>query len=81
MAAEKREVCGFHACQWAMVRAALAAGCDVCDLRGFTPALDAPDPRAGLVPFLAHAGGQAVRYVGEGEPPLRPRIYQALAAL
>ncbi|MFI6583013.1 lipid II:glycine glycyltransferase FemX [Embleya sp. NPDC050493] len=74
---EKREVRGSNACQWAMIRDALAAGCDVYDLRGITPTLDADDPHVGLVQFKVGTGGQAVRYVGEWDLPLRPVVYRA----
>lgn len=74
---EKREVRGSNACQWAMIRDSLAAGCDVYDLRGITPTLDADDPHVGLIRFKAGTGGQAVRYVGEWDLPLRPTIYRA----
>ncbi|WP_399941379.1 lipid II:glycine glycyltransferase FemX [Streptomyces sp. BBFR25] len=73
---EKREVRGSNACQWAMIRDALAAGCDVYDLRGITPTLDGDDPHVGLVRFKVGAGGQAVRYVGEWDLPLRPLVYR-----
>jgi vancomycin resistance protein VanK len=73
----KREVRGSNACQWAMIRDSLAAGCDVYDLRGITPTLDADDPHAGLVRFKAGTGGQAVAYAGEWDLPLRPRTYRA----
>ncbi len=43
----KREVRGSNALQWAMMRDALAAGCDVYDLRGITPTLSADDPHVG----------------------------------
>ncbi|MFI8952015.1 lipid II:glycine glycyltransferase FemX [Streptomyces sp. NPDC053750] len=76
-ATEKREVRGSNACQWAMIRDSLAAGCDVYDLRGITPTLDARDPHVGLVQFKVGTGGQAVRYVGEWDLPLRPGIYRA----
>lgn len=76
----KREVRGSNACQWAMIRDALSAGCDVYDLRGITPTLDADDPHIGLVRFKAGTGGHAVRYVGEWDLPLRPMIYRAFAA-
>lgn len=76
-ATEKREVRGSNACQWAMIRDSLAAGCDVYDLRGITPTLDADDPHVGLVQFKVGTGGQAVRYVGEWDLPLRPMIYRA----
>jgi vancomycin resistance protein VanK len=74
---EKREVRGSNSCQWAMIRDSLAAGCDVYDLRGITPTLDADDPHVGLIRFKVGTGGQAVRYVGEWDLPLRPRIYRA----
>ncbi|MGI5454388.1 lipid II:glycine glycyltransferase FemX [Streptomyces sp. CA-249302] len=76
-ATEKREVRGSNACQWAMIRDSLAAGCDVYDLRGITPTLDADDPHVGLIQFKAGIGGRAVRYVGEWDLPLRPAIYRA----
>lgn len=72
----KREVRGSNACQWAMIRDALAAGCDVYDLRGITPTLDGDDPHVGLVQFKVGTGGQAVRYVGEWDLPLRPLVYR-----
>ncbi len=72
----KREVRGSHACQWAMIRDALAAGCDRYDLRGITPTLDADDPHVGLVRFKAGTGGRAVRYAGEWDLPLRPVVYR-----
>ncbi|MDT0319054.1 lipid II:glycine glycyltransferase FemX [Streptomyces millisiae] len=76
-ATEKREVRGSNACQWAMIRDSLAAGCDVYDLRGITPTLDPDDPHVGLVQFKVGSGGQAVRYVGEWDLPLRPMVYRA----
>ncbi|WP_436791864.1 lipid II:glycine glycyltransferase FemX [Yinghuangia sp. YIM S10712] len=76
---EKREVRGANACQWAMIRDCLAAGCDVYDLRGITPTLDADDPHLGLIQFKVGTGGQAVRYVGEWDLPLRPVVYRAFA--
>jgi vancomycin resistance protein VanK len=74
---EKRDVRGSNACQWAMIRDCLAAGCDVYDLRGITPTLDADDPHVGLIQFKVGTGGQAVRYVGEWDLPLRPMVYRA----
>ncbi|MFI1722309.1 lipid II:glycine glycyltransferase FemX [Streptomyces sp. NPDC020489] len=76
-ATHKREVRGSNACQWAMIRDALAAQCDVYDLRGITPTLDADDPHVGLVRFKVGTGGRAVRYVGEWDLPLRPMVYRA----
>jgi lipid II:glycine glycyltransferase (peptidoglycan interpeptide bridge formation enzyme) len=74
---EKRDVRGSNACQWAMIRDSLAAGCDVYDLRGITPTLDAGDPHVGLIQFKAGTGGHAVRYAGEWDLPLRPMVYRA----
>jgi lipid II:glycine glycyltransferase (peptidoglycan interpeptide bridge formation enzyme) len=74
---EKRDVRGSNACQWAMIRDSLAAGCDVYDLRGITPTLSADDPHVGLIQFKVGTGGQAVRYVGEWDLPLRPIVYRA----
>ncbi|WP_331769554.1 peptidoglycan bridge formation glycyltransferase FemA/FemB family protein (plasmid) [Embleya sp. NBC_00888] len=74
---DKREVRGSNACQWTMIRDSLAAGCDVYDLRGITPTLDADDPHVGLIRFKVGTGGRAVRYVGEWDLPLRPMVYRA----
>jgi vancomycin resistance protein VanK len=76
-ATEKREVRGSNACQWAMIRDAMAAGCDVYSLRGITPTLDADDSHVGLIQFKVGTGGEAVRYVGEWDLPLRPLVYRA----
>jgi vancomycin resistance protein VanK len=73
----KREVRGSNALQWAMIRDALAAGCDVYDLRGITPTLAAEDSHVGLIQFKVGTGGRAVEYVGEWDLPLRPAIYRA----
>ena len=73
----KREVRGSNALQWAMIRAALAAGCHVYDLRGITPTLEASDSHVGLIQFKVGTGGHAVEYVGEWDLPLRPAIYKA----
>jgi lipid II:glycine glycyltransferase (peptidoglycan interpeptide bridge formation enzyme) len=75
----KREVRGSNACQWAMIRDALAAGCDVYSLRGITPTLDREDPHIGLIQFKVGTGGEAVRHVGEWDLPLRPMIYRGFA--
>ncbi|MGW7681659.1 lipid II:glycine glycyltransferase FemX [Kribbella sp. NPDC054772] len=74
---EKREVRGSNACQWAMIRDSLAAGCEVYNLRGITPTVDADDSHLGLIQFKVGTGGQAVRYVGEWDLPLRPLVYRA----
>ena len=74
---EKRDVRGSNALQWAMIRDSLAAGCHVYDLRGITPTLSAEDPHVGLIQFKVGTGGQAVRYVGEWDLPLRPILYRA----
>lgn len=73
----KREVRGSNACQWAMISDSLAAGCDVYNLRGITPTLDADDSHVGLIQFKVGTGGEAVRYVGEWDLPLRPMVYRA----
>ncbi|MGX1365270.1 lipid II:glycine glycyltransferase (peptidoglycan interpeptide bridge formation enzyme) [Streptomyces canus] len=73
----KREVRGSNACQWAMIRDSLASGCEVYDLRGITPTLDPDDPHVGLIQFKVGTGGQAVRYAGEWDLPLRPLVYRA----
>ncbi|MFT4263261.1 MAG: peptidoglycan bridge formation glycyltransferase FemA/FemB family protein [Nocardioides sp.] len=73
----KREVRGSNALQWAMIRDAIAAGCDVYDLRGITPTLSSADSHVGLIQFKAGTGGQAVEYAGEWDLPLRPLLYRA----
>ncbi|WP_435747329.1 lipid II:glycine glycyltransferase FemX [Nocardioides sp. SYSU DS0663] len=74
---EKREVRGSNAVQWAMMRAAIAAGADVYDLRGITETLDADDPHVGLIQFKVGTGGEAVEYVGEWDLPLNRALYRA----
>ena len=74
---ERREVRGSNACQWAMIRDALAAGCEVYDLRGITSTLASEDAHVGLIRFKVGTGGRAVRYVGEWDLPLRPVLYRA----
>ncbi len=72
----KREVRGSNAVQWAMMRAALAAGAEVYDLRGITDTLDADDPHVGLIQFKVGTGGQAVEYAGEWDLPLNRLLYR-----
>jgi vancomycin resistance protein VanK len=73
----KREVRGSNALQWAMIRDAIANGCDVYDLRGITPTLSSDDSHVGLIQFKVGTGGRAVEYAGEWDLPLRPAIYKA----
>ena len=74
---EKRDVRGSNAVQWSMIREALAAGCDVYDLRGITDTLDADDSHVGLVQFKVGTGGEAVEYAGEWDLPINRAIYKA----
>jgi lipid II:glycine glycyltransferase (peptidoglycan interpeptide bridge formation enzyme) len=74
---EKREVRGSNAVQWAMLRAAIAAGADIYDLRGITPTLDAEDSHVGLIQFKVGTGGEAVEYAGEWDLPLNKALYKA----
>jgi lipid II:glycine glycyltransferase (peptidoglycan interpeptide bridge formation enzyme) len=74
---EKRDVRGSNAVQWAMLRAAIAAGADVYDLRGITPTLDADDSHVGLIQFKVGTGGEAVEYAGEWDLPLNKPLYKA----
>jgi len=73
---DKREVRGSNAVQWAMIRAALAAGARVYDLRGITDTLDADDPHVGLIQFKVGTGGEAVEYPGEWDLPLNKLLYR-----
>ena len=73
---DKREVRGSNAVQWAMIRAAIADGADVYDLRGITDTLDADDPHVGLIQFKAGTGGEAVETVGEWDLPLNRALYK-----
>lgn len=75
----KREVRGSNAIQWRMLREALAAGCDVYDLRGITDTLDQDDPQAGLIQFKVGTGGEAVEYAGEWDLPLNPLLFKAFS--
>jgi len=72
-----REVRGSNALQWEMMRAAMAEGAAVYDLRGITDTLDESDPHIGLLQFKVGTGGQAVEYVGEWDLPLSPLLYRA----
>ena len=74
---EKRDVRGSNAVQWAMIREAIAEGCDVYDLRGITDTLDAEDPHVGLIQFKVGTGGEAVEYVGEWDLPINRAVYKA----
>ena len=74
---EKRDVRGSNAVQWEMIRAALAAGAEVYDLRGITDTLDADDSHVGLIQFKVGTGGEAVEYVGEWDLPLNRLLYKA----
>ncbi|RLV48110.1 peptidoglycan bridge formation glycyltransferase FemA/FemB family protein [Nocardioides mangrovicus] len=76
----KREVRGSNAVQWAMIRDALAGGCEVYDLRGITDTLDPADPHAGLVQFKVGTGGEAVEYAGEWDLPLNRALYAGFSA-
>jgi vancomycin resistance protein VanK len=71
----KRDVRGSNAIQWAMIRAAIADGADVYDLRGITDTLDPDDPHVGLIQFKAGTGGEAVETVGEWDLPLNRVLY------
>jgi lipid II:glycine glycyltransferase (peptidoglycan interpeptide bridge formation enzyme) len=72
----KREVRASNAVQWAMIRAAIAQGADVYDLRGITDTLDEDDPHVGLIQFKAGTGGEAVETVGEWDLPLSRALYR-----
>jgi lipid II:glycine glycyltransferase (peptidoglycan interpeptide bridge formation enzyme) len=74
---EKRDVRGSNAVQWAMIRAALAAGADVYDLRGITDTLEASDSHVGLIQFKVGTGGEAVEYAGEWDLPINRALYKA----
>ena len=74
---EKREVRGSNAIQWEMIRASLAAGADVYDLRGITDTLDPDDSHVGLIQFKVGIGGEAVEYAGEWDFPLNRPLYTA----
>jgi lipid II:glycine glycyltransferase (peptidoglycan interpeptide bridge formation enzyme) len=76
---DKRDVRGSNAVQWAMIRAAMADGAEVYDLRGITDTLDADDPHVGLIQFKAGTGGEAVETVGEWDLPLNRTLYRGFA--
>ncbi|HEY9377778.1 MAG TPA: peptidoglycan bridge formation glycyltransferase FemA/FemB family protein [Jiangellaceae bacterium] len=72
-----RDVRGSNAVQWRMIRDALAAGCDVYDLRGITDTVDEADPHAGLIRFKVGTGADTVEYAGEWDLPLSKVLYAA----
>lgn len=73
---EKRDVRGSNAVQWAMIRDAIAHGCEIYDLRGITDTLSADDPHVGLIQFKVGTGGEAVEYAGEWDLPLNRLLYK-----
>ena len=73
---DKRDVRGSNAVQWAMIRAAIAEGADVYDLRGITDTLDPEDSHVGLIQFKAGTGGEAVETAGEWDLPLNRALYR-----
>ena len=73
---DKRDVRGSNAIQWSMIRAAIAEGADVYDLRGITDTLDPEDSHVGLIQFKAGTGGEAVETVGEWDLPLNRTLYR-----
>lgn len=72
---DKREVRASNAIQWQMIKDAIAAGCDVYDLRGITDTLREDDPHVGLVRFKLGTGGHALEYVGEWDLPISRVLY------
>jgi lipid II:glycine glycyltransferase (peptidoglycan interpeptide bridge formation enzyme) len=60
-----------------MIRAAIAQGADVYDLRGITPTLDADDSHVGLIQFKVGTGGEAVEHAGEWDLPVNRALYKA----
>ena len=77
---EGRDVRPSNAIQWAMVRDALAAGCEVYDMRGISDTLDPDDPLFGLIQFKLGTGGYAQEYLGEWDLRLRPMLSKAFDA-
>ena len=75
---EGRDVRPSNAIQWAMVRDALAASCDVYDLRGISDTLDPDDHLFGLIQFKLGTGGHAQEYLGEWDLRLRPMLARAV---
>lgn len=73
---DKRDVRGSNAIQWAMIRAAIAEGAEVYDLRGITDTLDPDDPHVGLIQFKTGTGGEAVETAGEWDLPLNRALYR-----
>lgn len=55
-----------------MIKAALAAGADVYDLRGISDTLDPNHHLFGLIQFKLGTGGYAQEYVGEWDYVLSP---------
>ncbi|HMG31704.1 MAG TPA: peptidoglycan bridge formation glycyltransferase FemA/FemB family protein [Jiangellaceae bacterium] len=74
---DKRDVRGSNAIQWRMICDALAADCEVYDLRGVTDTLDEDDPSVGLIRFKIGTGGEAVEYAGEWDLPISKVLYTA----
>ncbi|CAB4332301.1 MAG: peptidoglycan bridge formation glycyltransferase FemA/FemB family protein [Actinobacteria bacterium] len=67
-----RDLRPSNAIQWHMIKAALAAGADVYDLRGISDTLDPNHHLFGLIQFKLGTGGYAQEYVGEWDYVLSP---------
>lgn len=66
-----RDVRPSNALQWSMIKAAIASGCSVYDLRGISNTLESSDHLFGLVSFKLGSGGFAQEYVGEWDFVIR----------
>ncbi len=76
---EKRNLMPNHLMQWTMIQWAKENGCEVYDFRGVPdPELgEMPPGEEGLVRFKTGFGAELVRYVGEYDLVLDPKMYWA----
>ncbi|HMK09157.1 MAG TPA: peptidoglycan bridge formation glycyltransferase FemA/FemB family protein, partial [Anaerolineales bacterium] len=73
-AAEHRQAMPNHALQWAAIRWARQAGCQVYDFWGAPETPDPADPLWGLYRFKEGFGARHVRLLGSWEATARPRL-------
>ena len=74
---EHRNVMPNHIMQWAMIRAAAAAGCAIYDFRGVSCSIEGleDDHLKGLNRFKAGFNAEFVEYVGEYDYPVSKGLY------
>ncbi len=75
---QEQQLRSSYLLQWEGVRRADAAGCHTYDMGGvYSPEPKPEDPEYGLYSFKRQFNAEMVRYVGEYDLVLRPKVYAA----